>query len=139
MSLWVLDTDTLSLLFRGHARVVARVADKPSDQLAVSIITVEELLSGWYARIRHARTDDAIERAYLALQQSVQFIAQVHLLPFDKPAIVHFNRLRRLHRRIGTNDLRIAAISIQNRATLVTRNKSDFSTIDGLGTENWAD
>ena len=139
MSGWVLDTDTLSLLFRGHAGVTARVADKSPDQLAIAIVTVEELLSGWHARIRRARTDEELERAYLALQQSVKFVAQANILPFDKPAISRFNQLRRVHRRIGTNDLRIAAITLENNATLVTRNTSDFSPVNELRVENWAD
>jgi len=139
MSVWVLDTDTVSLLLRGHAGVAARVADKPPDQLALTIVTVEELLSGWHARIRRAKTDEATERAYLALQPSVEFTSRVNLLPFDKPAITRFNQLRRVHRRIGTNDLRIAAITLENNAALVTRNAADFSPINGLRTENWAD
>ncbi len=139
MNIWVLDTDTLSLLLRGHAGVANRVAAKSSDQLALTIITIEELLSGWYTRIRRARTDEALERAYLALQQSVEFTSQVNLLPFDKPAIIRCNQLRPLHRRIGTNDLRIAAITLENNATLVTRNASDFSLINELRIENWAE
>ena len=139
MSLWVLDTDTVSLLLRGHPGVTARVAGQPSEHLALTIITVEELLSGWHARIRRAITDESMERAYLALQQSVEFAAQVQLLPFDISAISRFHQLRRLHRRVGSNDLRIAAITLENGATLVTRNASDFSFIDGLRTENWAD
>jgi tRNA(fMet)-specific endonuclease VapC len=63
----------------------------------------------------------------------------VWVFPFDKPAISRFNQLRRVHRRIGTNDLRIGAITIEIQATLVTRNTSDFSPISGLLTENWAD
>lgn len=112
MSVWVLDTDTTSLLLRGHAGVMARVADKSADQLALTIVTVEEMLSGWYARIRRSNTDEALERAYLALQQSVEFTSEVRLLAFDKPAIARFHQLRRVHRRVGTNDLRIAAITL---------------------------
>lgn len=139
MSLWVLDTDTSSILLRGSAGVVARVADKSSDQRALTIVTVEELLSGWYARIRRAKTDEALEQSYLALQQSVEFASHVKLLPFDKPAITRFHQLRRVHRRIGANDLKIAAITLENTATLVTRNTSDFLSIKEPRTENWAD
>ncbi|MBI2949335.1 MAG: type II toxin-antitoxin system VapC family toxin [Verrucomicrobia bacterium] len=108
MSLWVLDTDTVSLLLRGHTGAAARVAEKSPDQLAITIVTVEELLSGWHARIRQARTDQLLERAYLALQQSVGFVSQIQILSFDELAISRFNGLRRVHRRVGTNDLKIA-------------------------------
>ena len=46
MSLWVLDTDTLSLWLRGHEAIAAQVARTPPQQLAVTIITVEEILRG---------------------------------------------------------------------------------------------
>ena len=129
MSLWVLDTDISSLLLRGDAGVAQHVGVKSSDELALTIITVEELLSGWYARIRQAQTDESLARAYVALQQSVEFASRVNLLLFDRAAITRFHQLRRVHRRMGTNDLRIAAITLENDATLVTRNTSDFSLI----------
>ncbi len=47
MSLYVLDTDTLSLLQEGNAAVVALVAACAAEDLAISVITVEEQLSGW--------------------------------------------------------------------------------------------
>jgi tRNA(fMet)-specific endonuclease VapC len=46
MSLWVLDTDMLTLWFRGQETVAARVATTPPQQLAVTIITIEEVLGG---------------------------------------------------------------------------------------------
>jgi hypothetical protein len=38
MSLWVLDTDMLTLWLRGQETVAARVATTPPQQLAVAII-----------------------------------------------------------------------------------------------------
>ena len=55
MSLHILDTDTLSLLQDGQPAVVARVAVHPPDEIAVSVISVEEQLSGWYRQLRRAR------------------------------------------------------------------------------------
>src|SRR6516162_9833337 len=56
MSLHVLDTDTLSLLQENHLKVVARVATCPPENIAVSIISVEEQLSGWYRRLGAAES-----------------------------------------------------------------------------------
>ena len=41
MSLWVLDTDMLTLRLRGQETIVARVATTPPEQLAVTIINVK--------------------------------------------------------------------------------------------------
>jgi tRNA(fMet)-specific endonuclease VapC len=47
VSRFILDTDTLSLLERRNARVVANVASHPPSDVAVNVITIEEDLSGW--------------------------------------------------------------------------------------------
>jgi tRNA(fMet)-specific endonuclease VapC len=138
MSLWVLDTDTLSLWLRGHEAIAAQVARTPPQQLAVTIITVEEILRGWYTQIRRARQDEQLARAYEALQQTVEFVRGIQILAFDLSAIIRYQQLRTRHRHTGTNDLRIAAIVLEQEALLVTRNISDFNEITGLQLEDWS-
>ena len=48
MSLYVLDTDHLSLYRYGHPEVSAHIEATPADHLAVTIITIEEQLRAWY-------------------------------------------------------------------------------------------
>jgi tRNA(fMet)-specific endonuclease VapC len=48
-----------------------------------------------------------------------------------------FQRLRRSRLRIGTMDLKIAAIVLARDATLLSRNLSDFSQIPDLHVEDW--
>jgi tRNA(fMet)-specific endonuclease VapC len=138
MSLHVLDTDTVTLLLRGHAGVASKAAVHDASELAVTIITVEEVLTGWYSQIRRAKKDDQLVRAYAALQEAVEFFGQVRLLPFDPEAIADFKVLRRLHRRTGTNDLRIAAIIRFHVGILVTCNQRDFKDISGLQLVDWS-
>jgi tRNA(fMet)-specific endonuclease VapC len=47
--------------------------------------------------------------------------------------------VRKKLRKIGRADLLIAAISLANRATVVSRNLKDFRQVPGLRVENWAD
>jgi len=49
MSLYVLDTDHLSLYRYGHPEVSARIEATPADQLAVTIITIEVFVKDWKA------------------------------------------------------------------------------------------
>jgi tRNA(fMet)-specific endonuclease VapC len=55
MSLYVLDTDHLTLLRYGNAEVAARLKQTPEDERATTIISVEEQLRGWFTQVRKAR------------------------------------------------------------------------------------
>jgi tRNA(fMet)-specific endonuclease VapC len=134
----VLDTDVLTLWLRGQETIGARVAATPPQQLSVTIITMEEVLGGWYTQIRQARDDQQLARAYQALHEAIEFSRSIRILPFDLPEIRRYRQLRTQHRRIGTNDLRIAAIVLEQQAILVTRNTSDFADISGLELEDWS-
>lgn len=46
MSLFVLDTDMLTLLEEAHSVVSKKVGSVPADELAVTVATVEEKLTG---------------------------------------------------------------------------------------------
>jgi tRNA(fMet)-specific endonuclease VapC len=66
------------------------------------------------------------------------FRTGIPLLPFDNRAAAEFDRLRQSRIRIGTMDLKIAAIALANDATLLTRNLSDFRKVPGLRAEDWS-
>jgi tRNA(fMet)-specific endonuclease VapC len=55
MTLYVLDTDTVQLFQDEHPRVIARVQAVVPADLAISVVTVEEQLSGWYTELRKAK------------------------------------------------------------------------------------
>ncbi len=40
---------------------------------------------------------------------------------------------------VGHDDLRIAAIALENNAVVVTRNTRDFARVPELKVENWAE
>jgi hypothetical protein len=61
MSLFVLDTVILSLLQRGHPVVTRRCGSHPPGDLAITVISTEEQISGWYTVLRKAKTAGGID------------------------------------------------------------------------------
>ena len=137
MTLRLLDTDVVTLWLRGDPAVTAAVLAQPPESLVIAIVTVEEILGGWYARIRKAKGDAQLVLAYAALQQAVEIAARLRILPFDAAAAAKFRSYRTANRRAGANDLRIAAIAATAGATLVTRNRRDFEALRDLAVESW--
>ena len=116
----------------------AAVAEHSPDDLAVTVITVEEQLSGWYSLLRQSREPQELAGVYRRLAENVAFLARVKILSFTEEAIARFENLQAQKLGIGTMDLRIAAIALENGATVVTRNVRDFGRVPGLTIENWA-
>jgi tRNA(fMet)-specific endonuclease VapC len=138
MSVFVLDTDILSLWQHGHATVSEHVSAHAADELAITVITVQEQLDGWHARLPRAKDRKKIADLYQRLADSVRFLSRVQILPYSEAAIDRYEQLKKQQRNIGKMDLRIAAIVLEFAATLVTRNTQDFSCIPGLQIEDWS-
>jgi tRNA(fMet)-specific endonuclease VapC len=138
MTLYVLDTDHASLFQREHPQVIAKVGGKPPEQLAVTIITVEEQLRGWLAQIKRASSAQARIKAFAGLRKSVRYFNTIQILDYDIAAETQFSNLRHQKIRAGSQDLRIAAIALATGSILVTRNRSDFEKVPGLIIEDWS-
>ena len=138
MSLHVLDTDILTLLQERHPRVQERVASCRPDELAITVISVEEQLSGWYRRLRRAGKPQELAHVYERLTRTAQSLSRLKILSFTEPAILRYQDLRKLKRNAGKMDLRIAAIVLEENAILATRNVRDFQGIPGLKIEDWS-
>ncbi len=136
--LYVLDTDTATLLQGGHLSVSGQAYSRPADDVVVTVITVEEMLSGWYARIRKAKRPDELAHAYGKLAGAVHFLGGFTLLNFTVTAVDVFTDLHKRRLNIGANDLRIAAIALDVGATVVTRNVRDFRRVDELLVVDWS-
>ena len=130
--LHIFDTDHISLLQRRNAHVIARLERISLDECAVTIITVIEQIQGRLAVIHHATSEADVARGCERLQETMGFYASIYVLPYDVEAQLQFAHLRRQQVRIGTQDLRIAAIALSKNATLVTRNTRDFAKVPGL-------
>jgi tRNA(fMet)-specific endonuclease VapC len=138
MSLYVLDTDTLSLYQYNHPDVCRHVGAHRIEDLAITVITVEESLAGWYTALRRAKQRDQLPGLYERLAVQVDFLARWRKLLFPLPAIARYESLLALRLNIGRQDLRIAAITLEHGGTLVTRNVRDFRRVPGLSVEDWA-
>ncbi len=138
MSLYVFDTDTLTLFGRLHPVVVQNVIHHLADDIVVTAITVEEQVGGWYAAIRVARTPQQIEAAFTRFTSSVRALASWDVLPFTAAAVTRFQDLLRRKMNVGGNDLRIASIALEAGATVLTRNLRDFGRVPGLRCEDWS-
>ena len=127
MSLYVLDTDMLTLFEKTHKAVVARVQDHDPRELAITVLSVEEQLSGWYTAIRKAKRAEQLARAYRELARSVRFLSHLQIIDYDEAAIDRYEQLRKQKVKIRRMDLRIAACLLgRPAAILVTRNVRDF-------------
>jgi tRNA(fMet)-specific endonuclease VapC len=138
MAVYVLDTDTLSLFQRNHAKVVASVAAHSADVIELTTVNIEEQIDGWAKLVRSARTPDQHESAATFLALLVPSWNRFGLRPMTAPAFTRFELLRKAKLNVGTKDLRIAAIALELSATVVTRNRRDFSRVSGLHIEDWS-
>ncbi len=77
--------------------------------------------------------------AYARLQRRLEFYAGWNVLPWDARSAQRFVNFRRQGVRIGPMDLKIACITLERDATLLTRNATDFAQVPGLLIENWLD
>jgi tRNA(fMet)-specific endonuclease VapC len=136
----LLDTDTLTLLFRGHPRVQSRVRSAEAD-VATTIITWIEVMQGRFDAILKAADADQLERAHRRLEDSVRQMTALTIVAIDAVAAQQFAKLLRNKKlkKIGRGDLLIASIALAQKARLITRNLRDFEQVPGLNAENWAD
>lgn len=137
MRLYLLDTDILTLFRSKHPRVCERVAAHHRTDLATSIITVEEQLTGWYTLLRQAKRDDQLVAAYQRLARTVRFLSRLRILSFSSNAAARFTEFRKARLKNKTMDLRIACVALEAGAKLVTRNRADFELVPGLELEDW--
>ena len=115
-----------------------RIADVPPDDLATTIVSYEEQTRGWLAVSAQARTPQAQVSAYSRLKRHLQLYSKIAVIDFNESAAAEFVRLKQAKIRIGTMDLKIAAIALANDATLLTRNRQDFSKVPDLKFEDWS-
>ncbi len=136
----VLDTNVLSELMRRRpaARVVRWVDEQDASALAITAVTVAELLYGV------ARLADGARKAKLAaaVDALVREDFAGRVLPFDVAAAAYYAELvadrDRNGRPISVADGQIAAVCRCHGAALATRNVRDFGATGVSVRDPWA-
>jgi len=138
VTLWIFDTDHATLFQQGHPQIVQRVSEVNPKDIAITIVTFEEQMYGRLNRIRRATSGDEIISAYASLRKTINYLTDFELLDFDRDAENYYREFLRPKIRVGTQDLRIAAIALSKSGILLTRNRRDFERISGLRFEDWS-
>lgn len=129
----LIDTDILSLFFKGNKKVVTNFKTYINTYSSInfSIITYYEILSG----LRHK---DANKQLDLFLKfSSINTILPMTTESCNKSAAIYAN-LRKKGTPVDDIDILIAGIALENKLTLITNNTSHFERIEDLDISNWS-
>jgi tRNA(fMet)-specific endonuclease VapC len=135
---FLLDTDHLTLYQHQHLPLMQRIARHPADSVAICPINIEETMRGRLGRLARVLTGIKHVQAYGHLVAAEEMFRLFPLVPFDSPSEGQFQNLRYARLRVGTLDLKIAAIALTNGLTVLTRNRADFGRVPGLALEDWS-
>ncbi|MEH1901933.1 MAG: type II toxin-antitoxin system VapC family toxin [Nostoc sp.] len=136
MSLWILDTDSVSLFHKGNLEIARRLNIVDASEVAITIVTVEEQLRRRFQVIRRASANDLVS-AYEKLQVTFDSFKSLNVLRFTPEAQELYTNLINQKIKAGRQDLRITAIALSVSGILVTRNNRDFCQVPNLVLDNW--
>ncbi len=83
MSRYILDTDCVSLILYNHPHVTANAT---KHQIAVTIVTVQELFNGWVGRINDPSLVHNLPGLYSKLWTTVKYLQTIEVLDFTPEA-----------------------------------------------------
>src|SRR3954468_14844500 len=116
--MFVLDTDHLGILQRQTAPqfgvLMRRISQYQEASFFVTIVSFHEQILGWNAYLARARDSSGVMRGYTKLEGILSDFGASQVLPYAPAAADVFDELRRQRIRVGTMDLRIAAIALAN-------------------------
>ena len=137
--MFLLDTDILSLLQQGHARILQHINRHPIADISISVISIQEQMQGFQAALTRARDHRQLASAYdMLVIRLLPVWSRFPTQSFTESAIARFEHLRSLRLNVGSMDLRIAAIALETNSIVVTRNRRDFGRVPGVVSEDWS-
>ena len=94
VDLYILDTDCVSLILYNHPQLITNTA---KHQVAVTIITVQELFNGWVNRINDPSQVNNLPQLYSKFSTTVKYLQTMEISDFTPEAD---NCLRKLLQQI---------------------------------------
>ena len=128
---YLLDTHIVIYVIKRRPIHVMAVFNQHHGHMAISSITLAELMHGVEKSLDPARNLSAVE----------DFYTRLSVLPYGEKAAGHYGSIRAALEKkgqpIGVNDLHIAAQARSDGLVLVTNNMREFQRVPGLLVENW--
>lgn len=128
---YLLDTNIVIYVMKRKPLEVLKVFNKNANRMAISTITLAELMYG-------AEKSQQVESN---LSNIEDFVSHLEVLPYDINATQHYGQIKAFleskGKPIGVNDIHIAAHARSHGLTLVTNNLSEFKRVPNLALENW--
>ena len=128
---YLLDTNIVIYVIKNKPLSVLNVFNEHAGHMAISTITLAELLHG-------AEKSNAPARSLAVVED---FCSRLEILPYGPKAAQHYGSIRSaLEKRgqtMGVNDLHIAAHARSEGLTLVTNNLREFEHVEALQLTNW--
>ena len=138
---YLLDTDHISFLQRRSGSeyqvLSAKMGQHSLADFGLPVVSFHEQALGAHSFLAQARTPAELVRGYELLKIIIESFALGRIVVFDLAACQASDALKAQKIRIGTMDLRIAALALSLGLTLLTRNLRDFSLVPGLVVEDW--
>ncbi len=128
---YLLDTNIVIYVIKQRPIEVLTMFNRQQGRMAISAITLAELVHGAEKSQFPARNLKVVE----------DFCSRLSTLPYSENAAYHYGSIRAVletaGNSIGVNDLHIAAQARCQGLILVSNNLREFERVPGLLMENW--
>lgn len=128
---YLLDTNIVIYVIKRRPLEVLSTFNQNAGRMAISAITLAELLHGAEKSSQPAANLGVVE----------DFCSRLEVLPYTVKAAQHYGAIRasleKAGQPIGVNDLHIAGHARSEGLTLVTNNMKEFAKVPALQLENW--
>lgn len=128
---YLLDTNIVIYVMKRRPIEVLQVFNQNAGRMAISAITLSELMHG-------AEKSTKVSENLLAVED---FCSRLEVLSYGAKASQHYGAIRaslaKAGQPIGVNDLHIAGHARSEGLILVTNNVGEFNRVPALQVENW--